>query len=158
MPPIETMPPKGTYTLILLLPKEIRLNIGKLGLQKFPRGYYAYTGSALGTGASSLKRRNARHLQKGKRKFWHIDFLLAHENVVVTAVVAGQTNRKMECEINKCIKLELGAEVAVAGFGASDCKKNCESHLSYFGEENVKEKVAKLYTRKLESKPTVINV
>jgi len=153
----EMLPAKGTYTLIVFLSKEARLNVGKLGTQRFPAGYYAYSGSALGTGASSLKQRVIRHLQKRKRKFWHIDFLLAYENATVTAVIAAQTSRKAECNMNLFVKKELGAEIPVVCFGASDCKQNCESHLLYFGEENIKSQVAALYVDKLGSRLLVID-
>lgn len=150
----ETLPAKGIYTLIIFLSNEIRLNVGKLGVQKFPKGYYAYTGSALGTGASSLKNRLSRHLKKrGKRKHWHIDFLLVHENAAITAVVAAQTNKKMECEINHDIMQATEAKFPILGFGASDCKENCKSHLLYFGEENIKTKIVALYAEKFGLNP-----
>jgi len=123
---------RGVYTLIIFLSKEAYLRIGKLGAQRFPKGYYAYTGSALGTGASSLSHRVSRHLRKEKPKLWHIDFLLAHENAAVTAVIAAQTNKKLECKMNRCIKQEGKAKVPVVGFGASDCRENCESHLFFY--------------------------
>jgi len=148
---------KGIYTLIIFLSREICVNVGKLGQQKIPKGYYTYTGSALGKGASSLKRRISRHLQKDKRNFWHIDFLLANENATVTAVVAAQTNKKLECNLNHYIKREGEAKILVKGFGASDCKENCESHLLYFGEENIESKIATLYSKQFGSKPLIVN-
>lgn len=135
----------GIYTLLLLVSEEVTLTVGKLGKQNFPRGYYTYTGSALGKGATSLKHRIARHLRKEKPMFWHIDYLLADENVSVEAVIAAETNKKMECNINNHIKSMKGAEVPVKGFGASDCRKNCGSHLLYFPEiENAEFLVQKL--------------
>jgi Uri superfamily endonuclease len=157
MSSIETLPTKGTYTLIICLSGETRLNIGKLGVQKFPRGYYTYTGSALGKGATSLRRRVARHLRKGKRNLWHIDFLVADENATVTAVVAAQTSKKLECNINRYIKMEGGAKIPVKGFGSSDCKENCESHLLYFGEEEIEPKIANFYAKRLGYKPFTID-
>jgi len=143
------LPVKGVYTLILFLSKEIRLKVGKLGTQRFPRGYYTYTGSALGVGSSSLKHRILRHLRGKKRKFWHIDFLLGHENVRLTGLVATQINRKEECNINHHIKTKEKAKIPVPHFGASDCKKNCGSHLLYFDEENITQRITKLYREKL---------
>jgi len=124
----------GIYTLLLFVSEEVSLTVGKLGKQRFPRGYYTYTGSALGKGATSLKHRIARHLRKEKLRFWHIDYLLADENVSVEAVIVAETNKKMECNINQHIKTIMGAKVPVNGFGASDCRKNCGSHLLYFPE------------------------
>jgi len=148
----------GIYTLLLFLSKEVTLTIGKLGKQRFPMGYYTYTGSALGKGASSLKHRIARHLRKEKRKFWHIDYLLADENVSVEAVIIAETNENMECKTNQHIKTIMGAKVPVKGFGASDCRKNCESHLLYFPEiENADCLVQKLVTH-LQSSSGILSV
>ena len=142
---IQELSTTGIYTLLLFLSKQVTLTIGKLGKQRFPMGYYTYTGSALGKGASSLKHRIARHLRKEKRMFWHIDYLLADENVSVEAVIVAETNENMECKTNQHIKTIMGAKVQVKGFGASDCRKNCESHLLYFPEiENADFLVQKL--------------
>ena len=124
----------GIYTLILFPPKEIELDIGKLGKKSFSAGYYTYTGSALGKGATSLKNRIARHLRKEKRKFWHIDYLLANQSVSVEAVIATETSEDIECNINNYITKIRGAKIQVNGFGSSDCRKNCGSHLLYFPE------------------------
>lgn len=151
MSSIETLPTKGNYTLIIFLSRETRLNVGKLGLQKFPKGYYTYTGSALGKGATSLKRRVSRHLRKIKRNLWHIDFLLADENATVIAVVAAETSKKLECNMNRYIKREGNAKVPVKGFGSSDCKENCESHLLFFPDitkdDILTQKITQCYKR-----------
>jgi len=67
---IKALPTNGIYTLVVFVSKEIFLTVGKLSQQRFPKGYY--TGSALGKGASSLRRRISRHLQKKETE------LLAH--------------------------------------------------------------------------------
>ena len=126
----------GVYTLLLFLSKEIIIKIGKLGKQKFPMGYYTYTGSALGKGSETLKHRLSRHLRKEKRKFWHIDYLLANENVSIEAIVVIQTRKMMECKINTTIKSKNQALVQVKGFGSSDCKNNCKTHLLHFPDVN----------------------
>jgi Uri superfamily endonuclease len=131
---IQALPANGIYTLVISLSKEIYLNVGKLGQQRFPKGHYTYTGSALGKGASSLKHRISRHTRKEKQDFWHIDFLLANENATVTTVVAAQTNEKLECKLNSYIKTEGRAKIVVKGFGASDCRENCGSHLLFYPE------------------------
>jgi Uri superfamily endonuclease len=130
---VSQLSASGVYTLILFVSKETTVTIGRLGRQRFPIGYYSYVGSALGKGAS-LKHRITRHLRKEKRRFWHIDYLLADPNVSVEAVVAAETNEKMECSLNGYLKKVSGTEVPVNGFGASDCRKNCGSHLLYFPE------------------------
>jgi Uri superfamily endonuclease len=145
----------GVYTLLLFVSKEVTVTVGKLGKQKFPVGYYSYTGSALGKGAS-LRNRVARHLRKEKRMFWHIDYLLADQKV--SAVLAAETSQKIECKTNQHIKTAMEAEVKVRGFGASDCRKNCESHLLYFQEvENADCLVQKLAAQ-LRSASGVLSV
>ena len=66
---ITFLPKKGIYTLLLLVKKEVQLQIGKLGIQKFPKGSYTYTGSALGSGSSDMKNRISRHFLKKKKKY-----------------------------------------------------------------------------------------
>jgi len=63
---------------------------------------------------------------KEKRRFWHIDYLLADKNLSVEVVIAAETNKKMECNINSYMKRIKGSKIQVKGFGASDCKKNAE--------------------------------
>ncbi len=155
---ISELSSTGIYTLLLFLSKEVTVDIGMLGKQRLPMGHYTYTGSALGKGASSLKHRIARHLRKEKRKFWHIDYLLADENVSVEAVIVAETNENMECKTNQHIKTIMGAKVPVKGFGASDCRKNCESHLLYFPEiENADCLVQKL-VEYLQSSSDILSV
>jgi len=155
---ISKLSTTGIYTLLLFLPKQVTLDTGKLGKQRFPMGYYTYTGSALGKGASSLKHRIARHLRKEKRRFWHIDYLLADENVSVEAVIVAETNENMECKTNQYLKRIMGAKVQVKGFGASDCRKSCGSHLLYFPEiENADFLVQKLVGH-LQSSSGILSV
>jgi len=155
---IQELSTTGIYTLLLFLPKQVTLDIGKLGKQKFPRGYYTYTGSALGKGATSLKHRIARHLRKEKRRFWHIDYLLADENISVEAVIVAETNQNMECKTNQHIKTIIGAKVPVKGFGASDCRKNCESHLLYFPEIEKPEFLVQKLVEHLQSASGILSV
>ncbi|MCW4037384.1 MAG: DUF123 domain-containing protein, partial [Candidatus Bathyarchaeota archaeon] len=71
------MPNKpGVYTLVIELVEATTLQIGMLGVQRFPEGHYTYTGSALGERSTTLRNRVRRHLTRGKRKHWHIDYLL----------------------------------------------------------------------------------
>jgi len=155
--PFGALPARGVYTLIIFLSKDVSFNVGRLGFQSFPEGYYSYTGSALGVGATSLSHRILRHLRKEKRNFWHIDFLLAQENAVVMSVVAAPTTRKMECEINAYIKEKCQARIPVPGFGASDCRKNCGSHLLHFGERVTGKEIATLYAE-MGYKPITIQL
>ena len=155
---LSVLPGRGVYTLVLFLSETLDLTIGELGRHKFPRGYYTYTGSAIGPGDQSLRLRVNRHLRKTKKKRWHIDYLLSNEKVKVTAVIAvSATEKKLECEVNHLIMEELLGEIIVDGFGASDCQSNCRSHLLYFGlEEDVDFRVATLYKERFCEKAAAL--
>jgi len=145
------VPEKGSYTLVIFVPSEKRITIGKLGTKSFLRGYYAYTGSALGRGALGLRGRISRHLKKNKKKMWHIDFLLAEEDIKVISALTSSTSEKMECQINQYLQERMHAETLVPKFGSSDCIKGCNSHLLYFGcDDNVTEKLTEIYMEKNE--------
>ncbi len=142
---LDTLPAKGNYTLIIFLNAPIYLKMARHGRVKLDKGYYAYTGSALGHGAVSLRRRVARHFRKEKKKHWHIDYLLANNTARITAVVAAPSMDNKECEISSLIRNIEGATVPITGFGASDCKHSCRSHLIRLVENNNLEKVTDAY-------------
>ena len=98
------------------------LETGRLGRIRFDPGCYAYVGSALGPGG--LEARISRHLRCGKRRHWHIDYLLESADVVRIWTITG--NQRLECTLARLFATFRGARV-VTGFGASDC--NCVSHL-----------------------------
>ena len=64
---------RGTYILVLCLPQDSALAIGKFGLFPLPAGCYAYAGSALGTGGLSSRLRH--HLKPVRCPHWHVDYL-----------------------------------------------------------------------------------
>jgi Uri superfamily endonuclease len=140
---------KGVYTLVILVSSSLLLKIGRLGERRLERGYYAYTGSALGRGSSDLASRVSRHLSEAKKKRWHIDYLLSSRDVKVKAVVLMVTDRRMECEINQHLMRNLEAEAPISDFGSSDCRMKCRSHLLYLGlKENPMGRVAETYHQK----------
>jgi len=142
---------RGVYTLIIFVQSTVLLKIGKFGEKKIERGYYTYTGSALGKGALSLAGRISRHLRKRKKKRWHIDYLLCGEGVEVKAVLAMVTKKRMECEINQHLMGSLKSTVPIVNFGSSDCTMGCRSHLLYFGlDDNLVRRTAELYLQKKE--------
>jgi len=116
---------RGAYTLVLRLDNELDVLVGSLGMLFFRRGYYSYTGSALGKGGY---KRVQRHLQimQGRRSVrrWHIDWLLplaCLEEAFLT-----NTAERLEC----LIAGRIGARLEpVPGFGCTDCR--CPSHLHY---------------------------
>ncbi len=145
LPILEALPTRGNYTLIILLESPSRITAPNHRWSWLKKGYYAYTGSAVGKGAVSLRRRVDRHLRRKKTKHWHIDHLLACRKAKVTAVVACASTVNRECKINKVIQTIRGARVPINGFGASDCEQNCKSHLVYFGEDDVYEAIIGAY-------------
>jgi Uri superfamily endonuclease len=128
----------------------IRVQVGRLGMFRFPAGTYVYTGRA----ARGLRARVRRHLRgchgrtgreasgcthgrsrrAGTRgtgqdrvpaKFWHIDYLLARREVHVERVVLASPDPGNECAVNQTVR----GTAVVAGFGASDCRQRCRAHL-----------------------------
>ena len=116
---------RGTYTLVLYLPRAQTIRVGKLGAFRFPRGYYIYIGSAL----NGLAQRIARHLRPDKKRFWHIDYLLAYAQV--KQVWTHQGDGRLECLWARAALALPRARVIAPRFGASDCR--CPTHLVYFG-------------------------
>jgi len=111
---------KGSYILLIEVKKNLKLSIGSLGEITFPKGIYAYVGSAM----NSLEARIKRHLRKDKKLFWHIDYLLNNKNVKVIKVFYKESKKKEECKIAKIVS-RYGEPIK--GFGCSDCK--CSAHL-----------------------------
>jgi len=146
MQSLDLLPQKGVYTLVILLQGETSLRINGRKCSILQRGYYAYTGSALGKGATSIRKRVERHLKKRKNKHWHIDYLLADSKAKVEAVIAAQTSINQECRANRLIQAIKGTTIPIAGFGASDCKHGCRSHLVYNGENSMQNQIVEAYT------------
>lgn len=115
----------GTYALVLYLSRAQTIRIGKLGVFKFPRGYYIYVGSAL----NGLTTRLARHLREDKNKFWHIDYLLEHAPVREIWTHCGK--EQLECLWARAALALPRASIVAPRFGASDCA--CSTHLIYLG-------------------------
>ncbi|WP_456447183.1 GIY-YIG nuclease family protein [Thiolapillus sp.] len=107
-----------SYRLHIRVQQPVRIVAGALGSCNFPPGEYAYTGSA----RRNLQARVARHLSQDKKLRWHIDYLLAHPQVEVTGV---ETSAIPECRWNRALQ----GSIPVPGFGASDCRSHCGSHL-----------------------------
>jgi len=145
--PKLALPTRGNYTLIVLLKSPSRIAAPSHDWSYLRKGYYAYTGSAVGKGAVNLRHRVDRHLRRKKTKHWHIDHLLACRKAKVTAVVTCASAVNRECRINKAIQSIRGATVPMKGFGASDCQENCKSHLAYFGQNDIYEAITEAYER-----------
>ena len=116
------MPPAAdaciSYQLHIRVARRLTLEVGRLGAFDFPRGAYVYTGSA----RKNLEARIARHLAADKTLRWHIDYLLAAAGVTVERVLRSTV---AECALHQATP----GTMAAAGFGASDCRAGCSSHL-----------------------------
>ncbi len=118
----------GAYILLLHLTQDEEIEVGRLGVTLFPRGEYAYVGSAMG----GLDARIARHLRAEKKRHWHIDYLL--ERAAVAGVLEFESSDRIECELSDALAASGASTAPARGFGSSDC--GCVSHLYYFGERD----------------------
>ena len=117
--------------LLIQLPEEQTITTGKLKATYFPRGYYAYVGSAMG----GFKSRLNRHLKSNKKPHWHIDYLL--EKASISEIVLCETKDRTECAVAQALSQQFDS---IPGFGSSDCK--CRSHLFFAtGEEQMKSEI-----------------
>lgn len=113
---------KGPYALVLHLPENEKLTVGKLGDFPFPTGYYLYFGSAL----NSLEGRLRRHLARDKKQHWHIDFLTSVARTVqIWWTVDAE---RLECSWTQRSLEKCKTSVPIPGFGSSDCR-TCPAHL-----------------------------
>ncbi len=115
---------KGVYVMLIRLGCEKDIQVGKLGKLHFKKGFYAYIGSARGSGGF---KRVTRHFNvasgiNGTRK-WHIDYFLPYSEIILAAL--SPTTENLECAISKSFSGFSG----IPGFGCSDC--DCTSHLLY---------------------------
>jgi sugar fermentation stimulation protein A len=118
---------KGIYTLLLKVNSDEWIIVGRLGRFRFS-GFYAYTGSAIGKGSTSLNNRVSRHLRHKKKARWHIDYVLGCPSTEVEHVITSRTEIKSkECEVSRNILASTGCIAPVPKFGSSDC--SCRSHL-----------------------------
>jgi len=121
------MPKKGAYLIFLQVQKSITLEVGKLGASTFPAGRYVYVGSA----SRGIEKRIARHRRLAETKagkiHWHIDFLLTHPKV--RFIRAQQLNESTECMVSHDIASAKEVTVPVPGFGSTDCRAGCRTHL-----------------------------
>ena len=111
--------------LLLTVPIQSDVEIGRTRKVGLKPGLYCYVGSALGPGGLAARLR--RHACAGERKHWHIDYLLPYAQLLGALVI--EDNRRHECMWASWVRRV--ASSCVDGFGASDCK--CTGHLFYLG-------------------------
>ena len=109
-----------TYQLHITLQRSQWIRVGSLAKFLFPVGNYLYTGSA----RRNLPARIHRHLSRQKKLRWHIDYFLMTPETQITAV-------GLFSETECCCNQQANGEILLAGFGASDCRAQCGSHLKY---------------------------
>jgi sugar fermentation stimulation protein A len=97
---------------------ERRIAVGHLGCISFPRGWYAYVGSAM----AGLEKRLRHHLRSHKPLHWHNDYLLPKG--APTAIIVGATPSRLECALASALSRRLRV---FHRFGSSDCR--CAGHL-----------------------------
>ena len=117
----------GDYVVVIYIDQDRNISIGAQGILHFPKGYYAYVGSA----KKNLAARLARHQWKRKKMHWHIDYL--RQEGVVTAVIPIRTADDLEHELAAAI-----TQIApwhIDKFGCTDC--DCPSHLFGFPDNPV---------------------
>ncbi|MEY2633821.1 MAG: hypothetical protein RIR00_2475 [Pseudomonadota bacterium] len=122
-PPDPAGRPLISYQLLIEVARPLRLQVGRFGCFEFPAGLYCYTGSA----KRNLLARVRRHLATEKRLRWHIDYLLTAPGV---RVLRATCLADAECALNQAV---VGT-IPVPGFGASDCRQHCGSHLKRVGD------------------------
>ena len=115
---------KGSYILLIILPEEQTITIGSRQALRFPAGYYAYVGSALGGFESRL----SHHLKRNKIPRWHIDYLL--QKASINSIILCEANDRVECNIAQALSSQFDS---IPGFGSSDCR--CYSHLLFATDE-----------------------
>ena len=107
-----------SYSLFIKVEKPQIITVGRFGSFTFIPGNYIYSGSA----RKNLLARVNRHLRKEKKLRWHIDYLLNAPTVEIVKVIISTIS---ECELVAA----SGGNILVPGFGASDCRSGCGSHL-----------------------------
>ncbi|WP_179136759.1 GIY-YIG nuclease family protein [Candidatus Entotheonella palauensis] len=112
----------GTYVVVLWLGAACEAQIGRLGIVRFPRGYYIYAGSVKG----GLAMRLHRHVHGASTRHWHIDYLRPQTRILAWSAFAGP--HYPECALAQTLLLR--GDVVCPRFGASDC--SCPAHLVYY--------------------------
>jgi len=136
-------PKRGVYSIGIHIrePLEVRIRGRTCRLET---GNYLYTGSALGVN-NNLHTRIRRHLLSRKKAYWHIDQITNSRHSSVFFVVFSETDRKMECAVNKAASAFTKAETPLPGFGSSDCKAGCRSHLLRLREKDSLTEITRAY-------------
>ncbi len=141
---------RGVYVLILKLDNDTGIHTGRLGELHFKNGFYAYVGSALGTGGF---KRVTRHFNvasgKNRTRKWHIDYLLPHSRVMCAVLLP--TDEALECTVARTLG-QFSEEIP--GFGCTDCA--CRTHL-FFSGTDLKDNIVRMCSKLIENESIIIS-
>jgi sugar fermentation stimulation protein A len=115
---------RGSYCILIHIPDNAVVTVGKLGDMPINAGYYIYVGSA----KRALAKRMARHIRSKKTMHWHIDYLRKYADSCVALPIRSSVS--LEHELAEA--LGKIADGCVPAFGSSDC--TCVSHLFHFSD------------------------
>ena len=124
---MKTALPKaaGSYILCLKLKDTTQIQIGKLGVFDFKKGFYFYVGSAFGPGG--IQARCGHHIKISNKPRWHIDYLRKH--CALENIIYSDDPQHLEHQWASMTSAIDSIETPAHGFGSSDCK--CQSHLFF---------------------------
>ena len=133
----------GTYILLIKVPHQTDVKIGRRRQTTLNKGLYGYVGSALGPGGLVARLRH--HATPRQRKHWHSDYLWAHAQLI--GVLLHEGTERLECQWAAWVAHR--ANECVVGFGASDCR--CRGHLFHLGAMSMKETLIELAETELQT-------
>jgi len=145
---------RGAYALIINLHEDLSLSFKSLGDLSFQKGTWVYVGSAMGMGSTNLENRIHRHFRSEKTIHWHIDHLL-ESDANIRAAIWSESSSPVECDIAKKIEILDDILPGPKGFGASDCKQKCGTHLFHSKISNGLERKIQDVFRKLKLDPRI---
>ena len=114
----------ATYVLVIEVPTQGTVSVGRIGMTHIPQGLYLYVGSA----KRGLEKRIQRHVARSKKCHWHIDYILAWEGARIREVWTKSV--KEECATAAAVARMHETHVVKKGLGSSDCK--CPAHFFRF--------------------------
>ena len=117
----------GVYLLEIFASEHFAIDLECFREKILNPGYYYYSGSA----QKNLVQRLERHQSEDKTIHWNIDYLTTiPTNKIKTVFMFKGASKMMECELISELTQNFRLNIALKGFGNSDCRR-CVSHLLY---------------------------